>query len=143
MPPKKKQIDPEKRAQILADAKRDRDLRQQGYRERAFALFPHICGRCGREFSGQRLPDVTAPHHPASAFPNKHAQCVTLGPAKCFPRCAARGRAVAEFLLSRAEGLRMTVLGQGPYQQNIGLPGLETAASTAGFPHAPPNFFRA
>ncbi len=62
MAPKKKKPDPEKRAQILADARRDRDLRQQGYRERAFALFPHICGRCGREFSGKRLRELTVHH---------------------------------------------------------------------------------
>ena len=62
MVPKKKKPDPEKRAQILADARRDRDLRQQGYRERAFSLFPHICGRCGREFSGKRLRELTVHH---------------------------------------------------------------------------------
>ena len=62
MAPKKKKADPEKRAQILADARRDRDLRQQGYRERAFALLPHICGRCGREFSGKRLRELTVHH---------------------------------------------------------------------------------
>ena len=62
MAPKKKKPDLEKRAQILADARRDRDLRQQGYRERALALLPHICGRCGREFEGKRLRELTVHH---------------------------------------------------------------------------------
>ena len=62
MASKKKQPDPEKRAQILADARRDRDLRQQSYRERALALLPHICGRCGREFEGKRLRELTVHH---------------------------------------------------------------------------------
>ena len=62
MAPKKKRPDPEKRAQIVADARREQALRQQGYRERALAILPHICGRCGREFSGKRLRELTVHH---------------------------------------------------------------------------------
>ena len=62
MAPKKTRPDPEKRAQIVADARREQALRQQGYRERALAILPHICGRCGREFSGKRLRELTVHH---------------------------------------------------------------------------------
>ena len=34
----------------------------QGYRERALKLFPTICGRCGREFEGKRLRELTVHH---------------------------------------------------------------------------------
>ncbi|MBW1899615.1 MAG: HNH nuclease family protein [Deltaproteobacteria bacterium] len=36
--------------------------RDRGYREQAFKLFPHICGRCGREFSGERVRELTVHH---------------------------------------------------------------------------------
>ncbi len=32
------------------------------YRDRALAMYPHICGRCGREFSGKRLRELTVHH---------------------------------------------------------------------------------
>ncbi len=32
------------------------------YRARALKLYPHICGRCGREFSGARLRELTVHH---------------------------------------------------------------------------------
>jgi 5-methylcytosine-specific restriction endonuclease McrA len=41
---------------------RDRVQREQTYRERALKLFPHICGRCGREFSGKNLRELTVHH---------------------------------------------------------------------------------
>jgi hypothetical protein len=36
--------------------------RQDTYRERALALFPHVCGRCGREFAGKQLRELTVHH---------------------------------------------------------------------------------
>lgn len=62
MPPKKKRLDPERRKQILADAQRDKSDREKGYREQALALFPHVCGRCGREFAGKTLRELTVHH---------------------------------------------------------------------------------
>ncbi len=62
MPPRKKRLDAEKRSRILADVQRDQALREKSYRERALALFPHVCARCGREFSGQRLRELTVHH---------------------------------------------------------------------------------
>ncbi len=47
---------------ILADARSHRDQREKGYRERALKLFPHICARCGREFTGKRLRELTVHH---------------------------------------------------------------------------------
>ena len=47
---------------VVAEARQQRELREQGYRERALKLFPWICGRCGREFSGVRLRELTVHH---------------------------------------------------------------------------------
>jgi hypothetical protein len=47
---------------VLADARRDREFREQGYRERALKLFPWICGRCAREFTRANLQQLTVHH---------------------------------------------------------------------------------
>lgn len=47
---------------IVDDARKLRELRETGYRERALKLFPRICGRCSREFSGVRLRELTVHH---------------------------------------------------------------------------------
>ena len=47
---------------IVAEARRAGELREQGYREQALKLFPRICGRCGREFSGAN-PRMLRVHH--------------------------------------------------------------------------------
>lgn len=44
---------------ILADAQRSRE---EGYRDKALKMYPHICGRCTREFSGKRLSELTVHH---------------------------------------------------------------------------------
>ena len=46
----------------IAELRRDRDLRMKGYREQALKMFPPICGRCGREFEGKRLRELTVHH---------------------------------------------------------------------------------
>ncbi|MEI7437727.1 MAG: YajD family HNH nuclease [bacterium] len=56
------QPDAGRKAQLLDELHRDVDLRQQGYRMRALKLFPHLCGSCGREFSGKRLRELTVHH---------------------------------------------------------------------------------
>jgi hypothetical protein len=53
---------PEKQAALLAQIRRDVEIRQKGYRERALRLFPHVCASCGREFAGKRLPELTVHH---------------------------------------------------------------------------------
>ena len=47
---------------IVAAARRHSDERAETYRERALKLYPWICGRCGREFSGVRLRELTVHH---------------------------------------------------------------------------------
>ncbi len=59
---KKKPMEPAERERVLAELRRDVERRQKGYRERALALFPHVCASCGREFSGPRLRELTVHH---------------------------------------------------------------------------------
>jgi 5-methylcytosine-specific restriction endonuclease McrA len=47
---------------IVADARRERELREKTYRERALKLFPHVCAKCGREFEGRKLKEITVHH---------------------------------------------------------------------------------
>lgn len=47
---------------IVAEARRHSSEREATYRERALKLYPHVCGRCGREFSGVRLRELTVHH---------------------------------------------------------------------------------
>ncbi len=47
---------------VVAEARRLSAEREATYRERALKLFPWICGRCGREFSGTRLRELTVHH---------------------------------------------------------------------------------
>lgn len=47
---------------VVAEARKQREQREAGYRERALKLFPWICARCGREFSGVRLRELTVHH---------------------------------------------------------------------------------
>ncbi len=34
----------------------------EGYREQALKLFPWVCGRCGRDFTGKKLRELTVHH---------------------------------------------------------------------------------
>jgi len=47
---------------LVAEARRNREQREKTYREQALKLFPWICARCGREFSGKRLRELTVHH---------------------------------------------------------------------------------
>lgn len=47
---------------IIADVLRERELREKTYRERALKLFPHVCAKCGREFTGKKLRELTVHH---------------------------------------------------------------------------------
>ena len=47
---------------VIADARRQQAERAKTYREQALKLFPWICVRCGREFSGVRLRELTVHH---------------------------------------------------------------------------------
>lgn len=54
--------DPARRAQIQAELRRDTAVRQDGYRERALKVLPHVCASCGRSFDGKRLKELTVHH---------------------------------------------------------------------------------
>lgn len=47
---------------IVADARRASEERDKGYRERALKMYPHICGRCSREFNHKNLSELTVHH---------------------------------------------------------------------------------
>ena len=57
-----KPIDSAKLDAIVAAAHRSARERNLGYRERALALYPWICGRCGREFTRSNLRELTVHH---------------------------------------------------------------------------------
>ena len=62
MAPKKTQPDHSRLDQLVAATHKDRDARELGYREQALKLFPHVCGRCTRDFSGKSLRELTVHH---------------------------------------------------------------------------------
>ena len=47
---------------IVAEARRYQAQREQTYRAQALKLYPWICARCGREFSGTKLRELTVHH---------------------------------------------------------------------------------
>ncbi len=47
---------------IVADAHRNREQREKGYREKAMKMYPWICGRCQREFTRANLQELTVHH---------------------------------------------------------------------------------
>lgn len=47
---------------VVAQARRDREAREKGYRERALKLYPWVCGRCAREFTRANL-QLLEVHH--------------------------------------------------------------------------------
>lgn len=51
-----------KRDQLIAEMRKEEQQRNSGYREQALKLFPHVCGRCTREFSGKKLSELTVHH---------------------------------------------------------------------------------
>jgi hypothetical protein len=48
--------------EIISKARRERERRDHSYRSGALALFPPACGRCGRDFSGKRIRELTVHH---------------------------------------------------------------------------------
>jgi 5-methylcytosine-specific restriction endonuclease McrA len=62
MKPLQSPPDPERRARLAAELRRDLAARRDGYRERALKLLPHVCASCGRTFDGKRLKELTVHH---------------------------------------------------------------------------------
>jgi hypothetical protein len=48
--------------QVVANARREKEDREKGYRECALKLYPWVCGRCTREFTLQNLHEPTVHH---------------------------------------------------------------------------------
>lgn len=48
--------------QVVANARREKEDREKGYRERALKMYPWVCGRCTREFTLQNLTELTVHH---------------------------------------------------------------------------------
>ena len=49
-------------SRIVAEARRNKEQEEKTYRARALKIYPWICGRCGREFSGKKLRELTVHH---------------------------------------------------------------------------------
>lgn len=58
MSPKKRNPHSESLDSVLAAVRK----REKEYRERALKIYPWICARCGREFAGERLKELTVHH---------------------------------------------------------------------------------
>lgn len=54
--------DNDKLDRVVLEARRARERREAGYREQALKLYPHICGRCAREFGRHNLHELTVHH---------------------------------------------------------------------------------
>jgi 5-methylcytosine-specific restriction endonuclease McrA len=48
--------------QIVAEARRNRERREQDYREQALKIYPWVCGRCAREFTRANVLQLTVHH---------------------------------------------------------------------------------
>ncbi len=53
---------PSKANALMRSLTQNQRTREQTYRERALKMYPWICGRCAREFSGKRLSELTVHH---------------------------------------------------------------------------------
>ena len=62
MTSKKTPSDIESQNRIVAEARREREQREKSYRAKALKMYPWVCARCGREFSGKKLRELTVHH---------------------------------------------------------------------------------
>ena len=62
MSSKKTRLDKDKLDRIVAEARRNRQQREQAYREQALKIHPWVCARCGRDFQGKKLRELTVHH---------------------------------------------------------------------------------
>ena len=62
MPSKKTQSDIESQNHIVAEARREREQWEKTYRAQALKIYPWVCARCGREFNGKKLRELTVHH---------------------------------------------------------------------------------
>ena len=57
-----KNDDKDDAGRFIAEVRRSRELREKEYREQALRIYPHLCARCGREFAGKKLRELTVHH---------------------------------------------------------------------------------
>ncbi len=62
MPSQRAQAERSRQEQVVAEARRHQEQQSKTYRAQALKLYPWICGRCGREFDGKRLRELTVHH---------------------------------------------------------------------------------
>jgi len=62
MPSNREKPDTTRLDKLVADARRNREQRDSGYRERALKIYPWICGRCTREFTRETVSQLTVHH---------------------------------------------------------------------------------
>ena len=72
MPSKKIQSDADRQDRVVAEARRNQAQREKTYRAQALKLYPWICARCGREFSGKKLRELTVHHKDHNHDNNPH-----------------------------------------------------------------------
>ncbi|MBF0271480.1 MAG: HNH nuclease family protein [Magnetococcales bacterium] len=48
--------------QLIVSARKSRDERMAGYRERSLSIHPWVCARCGRSFVRENLTELTVHH---------------------------------------------------------------------------------
>ena len=59
---KDSQPENDKQERIIAEVRHNRELREKTYRDQALKMYPSICARCGREFAGKKLRELTVHH---------------------------------------------------------------------------------
>ena len=59
---KKSVLDKSKLNQIVSEARKNQELREQSYRGQALKMYPWVCGRCTREFTHKNLAELTVHH---------------------------------------------------------------------------------
>ena len=47
---------------VVAESKRNAELRGHGYREKALKLYAWVCGKCKREFTREIISELTVHH---------------------------------------------------------------------------------
>jgi 5-methylcytosine-specific restriction endonuclease McrA len=62
MPSKNNTHEGDRTDDFIAQARREQAEREKAYRERALKILPLICARCGREFSGKKIRELTVHH---------------------------------------------------------------------------------
>jgi hypothetical protein len=55
-------VDLDSRDRLIAEVRHHQAAQEQTYRGQALKMYPWLCARCGREFSGKKLRDLKVHH---------------------------------------------------------------------------------